>query len=68
MLIGVVLVIFGVLFLLQNLGYFTYDIWNLFWPLILIAIGLKVAIKGGHHDHHWCCGHHQEEKKEERPQ
>jgi len=67
MIIGVVHVIFGGLFLLQHLGYLNYDIWNIFWPLVLIAIGLKMIVKGGRHDH-WCCGHHHEEKKEEKPQ
>jgi hypothetical protein len=71
MIIGIVIIIFGVLLLLQNLGFITYNIWGLFWPLVLIAIGLKFTMKkGGHHhwDCDWCCGHKGGEKKEEKPQ
>jgi hypothetical protein len=35
---GVVLVLFGVLFLLQNAGFIT-NVFALFWPLILILVG-----------------------------
>jgi cytochrome c oxidase subunit IV len=62
MLIGIVLVVFGILFLLQNLGYITYDFGGMFWPLVLIAIGLKISMKRG--KNHWCCGHHRGEKEE----
>jgi len=62
MLIGIVFVVFGILFLLQNLGYITYDFWGIFWSVVLIAIGLKIAMKRG--KHHWCCGHHWGEKEE----
>jgi len=62
MLIGIVLVVFGILFLLQNLGYITYDFGGIFWPLVLIVIGLKISMKRG--KNHWCCGHRWGEKEE----
>lgn len=40
---GVVLLVIGILFLLDNLG-FHIDVWEIigdYWPLILIAIGAK---------------------------
>jgi putative Mn2+ efflux pump MntP len=40
---GIVLLIIGVLFLVDNLG-FNIDIWDIigdYWPIILIAIGIK---------------------------
>jgi predicted membrane protein len=67
MIIGIVIIIFGVLLLLQNLGFITYNIWGLFWPLVLIVIGLKIATKKGGR-HNWCYFCKQEEKKEEKPQ
>jgi len=65
MLLGAILIIFGVLFLLQGLGFILYNIWNIFWPLVLIAVGLKIMTKKG--KGHWCCGHEWGEKKEESP-
>lgn len=43
---GIILLLVGVLFLIQNLG-IDIDIWNIFmdyWPTILIAIGIKNII------------------------
>ena len=37
---GSMLVLFGVLFLLSNLGIFNINVWSLFWPIILIGMGL----------------------------
>lgn len=48
---GGLLVLLGVLFLLDNLDIFDVDVWNLFWPLLLIVWGvsllLRVAGSGG---------------------
>lgn len=41
--LGVILLVIGVLFMMDNFG-IDIDIWDIigdFWPLILIAIGLK---------------------------
>lgn len=45
----IILIIVGIIFLLNNLGYIQGDMWGTlikFWPIILIAIGLDSAYKG----------------------
>ena len=37
---GGILILFGTLLLLQNLGILPLNIWKLFWPLLLILLGL----------------------------
>jgi hypothetical protein len=37
---GGMLVLFGILFLLSNLGFLEINIWSLFWPVLLIGWGL----------------------------
>lgn len=37
---GLIMVLFGVLLLLQNLGILTLNVWNVFWPVLLILLGL----------------------------
>ena len=42
---GLFLILLGTIFLLNNLGYVGWDVWYLFfdfWPLILVAIGLRL--------------------------
>ncbi|MHB0876759.1 MAG: LiaI-LiaF-like domain-containing protein [Anaerolineae bacterium] len=39
---GGILILLGVLFLLDNLGIFAVSVWSLFWPIILIGVGLWV--------------------------
>ena len=48
--IGAVVVIFGVLILLQNMGIISrsFDIWNIFWPLVIILIGIKIILEKDH--------------------
>lgn len=41
---GLLLILLGGLFFMQN--YFEIDVWNLFWPLILVFIGLFLIAKG----------------------
>ncbi len=57
MFIGLILIIIGALLLLQHFGIIASDIWSLFWPIILIALGLVFIVKKKGH-HHWasCCG------------
>ena len=43
--VGIVLVALGAYFLLANLGYLSGFRWDLFWPVILIAIGLLVLFR-----------------------
>ena len=42
---GVVLVCVGGVFLANNLGYIPFDIWHLFWPLILILWGVGMLFR-----------------------
>jgi len=42
---AVILIGLGVLFLLQQFGWLHYDWFRVFWPLILIAIGIRVLMK-----------------------
>lgn len=37
---GAMLVLFGILFLLNNLGVLDVNIWSLFWPILLIGSGI----------------------------
>jgi hypothetical protein len=39
---GIILVVFGVLFTLENLGYID-NVWR-FWPLILVLVGLVFVV------------------------
>lgn len=43
---ALVLIIIGVLFLLQNIGFFHFQWVGKLWPLILIALGLRVILRG----------------------
>jgi hypothetical protein len=36
------LIALGVVFLLKNLGVISGDVWEVLWPLILIALGLSM--------------------------
>ena len=42
---AVILIGLGVLFLLNQFGWFRFDWFHRFWPLILIAIGIRVLMK-----------------------
>jgi hypothetical protein len=42
---GLVLIAAGALFLLSNLGIIQVNVWNLIWPLFLIALGLSVLLR-----------------------
>lgn len=42
---GIILLIIGVVFLLKNLGLISGGVWNIIWPCLLIAIGLRFLFK-----------------------
>jgi hypothetical protein len=44
---GILLVFIGIYFLLRNLGIITDDFWEIFWPIIIIALGLSFLGKRG---------------------
>ena len=57
MISGFILLIIGIVFLLQNLGYISEGAWSIIWPLILIVIGLWILFKkekGGFYWGEWC--------------
>lgn len=39
--LGVILIVIGAIFLLKNLGIITGDVWEIIWPVLLIALGLS---------------------------
>lgn len=43
---GVVLIVVGVAFLLTNLGIVDFHDLVRFWPLILIAVGVRMVLRG----------------------
>ena len=45
--IGIVIIVVGVLFTLDNLGFIEADVYLRFWPVILIAVGLMKLWAGG---------------------
>ena len=48
MLFGFVILALGVLFLLRNLGVVSGDIWDLMWPIAVIALGISILLKKRH--------------------
>jgi uncharacterized integral membrane protein len=45
---GIILLLFGVLFLLDNLDLMYFDFWDFigkWWPVILIVVGLSLIFK-----------------------
>lgn len=56
MIIGIVFIVWGSLWLLQELGYIPADL-HFFWPIILIAIGLSILLgrkRRSRFDFWWC--------------
>jgi predicted membrane protein len=42
---GIILILFGGVWLTSNTGIFDFDIWEYFWPSFFIAIGVVLAVK-----------------------
>lgn len=42
---GIVLIVVGVVFLLQNLGYVTGEVWNVIWPAFIVLLGISMLLK-----------------------
>ena len=53
MIIGLILIIIGTVFLLQNLGYISGAAWAIIWPAILIVIGLGILLKRRNRGFFW---------------
>jgi hypothetical protein len=45
MLFGFLLLLLGCLMLLNQFGLLEGSLWNYFWPLVVIAIGVSIIIK-----------------------
>jgi hypothetical protein len=45
MIFGILLLIIGLIFLLKNLGIITGEVWGIFWPSLLIALGFYFIFK-----------------------
>jgi phage shock protein C len=43
--VGVVLIVLGAWFLLQNMGLLTWWRWDLFWPAVLIILGVALLVR-----------------------
>lgn len=56
MFIPLILIIIGAVFLLQNLGIITSDIWEIIWPSLIIVLGLSMLSKKTHVHKMKCCG------------
>jgi predicted membrane protein len=50
---GGIIAFVGTLFLLRNLGLVHVIVWNYFWPVILIAVGVGMLLRGLDRDHPW---------------
>ena len=68
---GLLVIIVGVIFLLQNLGVLSGSAWGILWPVLLIALGFCFLL--GHEKRRRVCGSFREkmrdtfgEKKEEK--
>ncbi|MDP3964752.1 MAG: DUF5668 domain-containing protein [bacterium] len=53
MAIALLIIALGIIFLLRNLGVVTVGFWNLFWPGIVIVMGLTLILKRQRHRAHW---------------
>lgn len=52
---GFIIIILGILFLLVNLNIITEGVWDIFWPLLLIVLGVGLIIKKKR-SRCWVCG------------
>lgn len=70
MMLGLLLIIIGITFLLQHLGYISGSAWGIIWPSILIVVGVAALLKkkegGFFWEEHfgWGKGEKKEKKKD----
>lgn len=53
MILSLILIIIGIVFLLQNLGYISGAAWSIIWPAILITMGLSILLRRKDHGFFW---------------
>jgi len=46
MFVGALILLVGLVFLLQNLGYISGSVWDVIWPSIVIIAGLSMIFRG----------------------
>jgi hypothetical protein len=49
MFVGFFVLALGILFLLKNIGVIYGDMWDIVWPLIIIAFGVSLLFKHRRH-------------------
>ncbi len=42
---GVTLIVVGVIFLLDSIGFLSHEAWDIIWPVMIIIIGIFVLFK-----------------------
>ncbi len=42
---GVTLIVVGVVFLLDNVGFLSHEAWDVIWPMVIVVIGIFVLFK-----------------------
>lgn len=45
MFLGLMVLVVGIVFLMQNLGYISGSVWEILWPFFLIISGLVMIFK-----------------------
>jgi uncharacterized integral membrane protein len=45
MFVGALVLVVGLVFLMQNLGYISGNVWQVIWPLIVIVVGFSMIIR-----------------------
>jgi hypothetical protein len=43
--VGILILVIGVFFLFKNLGLIAGNVWDVLWPVIVIAIGLRILMR-----------------------
>lgn len=57
MFMGLIVLLIGLIFLLKNLGIITTGFWTIFWPVIVILIGINMLLgRRWWHWWGWPCG------------
>jgi len=60
MIIGIIIVVIGLAFLLQSLGFIAGSAWQIIWPCLLIVAGLGIICK---ESKKCCCENNHEKAK-----
>lgn len=53
MFFGIFLVVVGLVFLGQNLGFISAGVWDILWPVLIVALGVSLL---GKRSCRWCWG------------